>query len=264
MGAETFQPSSLRRLKTIQGLLEEKRAVLGALDAEIIESCPLEDVEQETVDSEISESIVECIEQIKSVVTRTEVISEASVARESRNVSPRDETVRTNNSNESGAPAVERTQSGSVPTVNESLQFNELPVTLKPKLPKIELPKFNGDFTKFCSFWESFQSSVDRNPNLSTIDKFSYLKALLEGSAARSVQGLALTEANYTAATDILRERFGRKQQIISGHMDDLLRIPSCSSDRTTHLRLVYVTGHEKIGLMCTQNLTTFLDFKLK
>ena len=25
----------------------------------------------------------------------------------------------------------------------------------------------------------------------------------------------------------------------------------------------IYVTGHEKIGLMCTQNLTTLLDFKL-
>ena len=79
-------------------------------------------------------------------------------------------------------------------------------VTMKPKLPKIELPKFNGDVMKFCSFWESFDSSVDRNPNLSTIDKFNYLKALLEGSAARTVQGLALTEANYAAATDILKE----------------------------------------------------------
>ena len=37
---------------------------------------------------------------------------------------------------------------------------------------------------------------MDRNPNLSTIDKFNYLKALLEGSAARSVQGLSLTEAS--------------------------------------------------------------------
>ena len=26
----------------------------------------------------------------------------------------------------------------------------------------------------------------------------------------------------------------------------------------------IYVTEHEKIGLMYTQNLTTFLDFKLK
>ena len=67
-------------------------------------------------------------------------------------------------------------------------------------------------------------SSVDHNPNLSTIDKFNYLKALLEGSTARSVQGLALTEANYAAATDILKERFGRRQQIISGYMDDLFK----------------------------------------
>ena len=51
MGAETLEPSSLRRLRTIQGLLEEKRAVLRTLDAEITESCPLDEVEQETVDS---------------------------------------------------------------------------------------------------------------------------------------------------------------------------------------------------------------------
>ena len=25
-----------------------------------------------------------------------------------------------------------------------------------------------------------------------------------------------------------------------------------------------YVIGHEKIGLMCTQNLTTFLNFELQ
>ena len=29
-------------------------------------------------------------------------------------------------------------------------------------------------------------------------------------------------------------------------------------------IALSYVTGHEKIGLMCTQNLTTFLNFKLQ
>ena len=57
------------------------------LDAKIIELCPLDEVEQEMVDSEeISETIIECIEQIKSMITKTEVISEASVARGSDNV----------------------------------------------------------------------------------------------------------------------------------------------------------------------------------
>ena len=112
---------------------------------------------------------------------------------ESEGVLSCDKTVRTNSDMEKlGAPAVEHEQSGSMTTVDKLLEHSELPVTMKPKLPMNELPKFNGDVTKFCSFWESFESSVDRNPNLSTIDKFNYLKALLEGSAAHSVQGWLL------------------------------------------------------------------------
>ena len=32
----------------------------------------------------------------------------------------------------------------------------------------------------------------------------------------------------------------------------------------TLYALILLVTGHEKIGLMYTQNLTTFLDFKLE
>ena len=63
LDADTIEPSPLRRLKTIQGLLEEKRAILKALDEEIIEARELTEVEQETVESEeVSELIVECID----------------------------------------------------------------------------------------------------------------------------------------------------------------------------------------------------------
>ena len=60
---------------------------------------------------------------------------------------------------------------------------------------------------------------------LTIIDKFNYLVSLLEESALRSIKGLATTEENYQAALDILRERFGNSQQIISAHMDELLII---------------------------------------
>ena len=97
------------------------------------------------------------------------------------------------------------------------------------------------------------------NSSLSTIDKFNYLKVSLERSAAYSIQGLSLTEANYAAATDILKQQFGKTQQVIVGHMDDLMKIPSCSSDRTTHLCLVYdriyanVRGLEALGMKAEQ-----------
>ena len=66
----------------------------------------------------------------------------------------------------------------------------ELP---KPKLPKLTLPIFNGDNTKFRSFWDSFVSAIDNNPGLSVIDKFNYLNSLLGGIATRSIQGLTLS-----------------------------------------------------------------------
>ena len=37
----------------------------------------------------------------------------------------------------------------------------------------------------------------------------------------------------------------------------------AAGSQEKPHDRESYVTGHEKIGLMCTQNLTKFLNFKV-
>ena len=125
-----------------------------------------------------------------------------------------------------GAPTSDMRSGLPIVTGYKSLECYELPIALKPRLPMIELLKFNGSIMKFHSFWESFESSVDLNPGLSTIDKFNYLKASLEGSAARAIQGFSLTEANYAAATDIPKKRFGKTQQIIVRHMDDLMKKP--------------------------------------
>ena len=45
----------------------------------------------------------------------------------------------------------------------------------KVKLPKISLPRFNGNPVKWTPFWDSFQSAIHLNPELSDVDKFSYL-----------------------------------------------------------------------------------------
>jgi hypothetical protein len=99
-------------------------------------------------------------------------------------------------------------------------------------LPKLVLPKFKGDITQWRTFWDSFNSAVRINQFLTNIDKFNHLNSLLEGQAKRSIQGLALTEQNYQAAIDILQQRFGSQQLVISTHMDELLKIPPCAGDK--------------------------------
>ena len=98
------------------------------------------------------------------------------------------------------------------------------------KLPKLVLKKFNGDHSKWISFWDTFEASVHKNENLSPIDKFNYLILLLEWSATESISGLMLTASNYDEAIEILNGRFGNKQQIINRHMEILPSLDSVTS----------------------------------
>ena len=68
-----------------------------------------------------------------------------------------------------------------------------------------------------------------------------------------------MTDANYDAAINILNQRFGKPQQIISAHMDELLKIPACNGDKPSQLRFVYdkvsvhVRGLEALGVDASQ-----------
>ena len=123
------------------------------------------------------------------------------------------------------------------------------------RLPKINLLKFKGDITKFNSFWQSFECAVHNNNDVSKINKLNYLFSLLEGAAYRAVEGLQLQEENYDHVVQILKSRFGGKQQIITAHMQALLKLQHCSNDGIEKLRTIYdninihVRGLESLGV---------------
>ena len=105
----------------------------------------------------------------------------------------------------------------------------------------------------------SFTSAVHNNASLSTIDKFNYLNSMLEGRALPAVQGLPITESNYQSALDILNQRFGKSQAIISAHMEELMKIPACTGEKSSQLRYIYdkisvhVRGLESLGVTSQQ-----------
>ena len=126
-------------------------------------------------------------------------------------------------------------------------------------MPKLVLSKFKEDITKFQSFWDSFDSAVHKNPGLSIIDKFNYLKSLLEGRALRAVQSLFITEGNYQSSVGIFQQRFGKSKAIISAHMEELMKIPACTVDKPAQTRYIYkkvsihVQGLESLGVNSEQ-----------
>ena len=109
------------------------------------------------------------------------------------------------------------------------------------KLPKLQIKPFYGDIVHWTSFWDSYESAIHNCPALSDVDKFNYLKSLLHRSAADAISGLSLTAANYSEAIEVLKRRFGNKQQIIARHMDILLNVEVVTSPHHTRsLRRLY------------------------
>ena len=68
------------------------------------------------------------------------------------------------------------------PTVRTSTCLEEggRPLRSKARLPKLTLHSFDGDVTKWVTFWDSYNAAIHSNPNLSSIDKFTYLQSLVE------------------------------------------------------------------------------------
>ena len=132
------------------------------------------------------------------------------------------------------------------------------------KLPKLNLPVFNGDVLQWQSFWDQFVAAVD-STDLPDVSKFSYLRTSLEGEPKAAIQGLSLTSAHYASACKILKDRFGRKETIIFTHIQKLLNlsVPSkCSvsalwklnDDLQAHTRSLATLGidGDKYGVILT------------
>lgn len=111
------------------------------------------------------------------------------------------------------------------------------------KLPKLDLKGFKGDLSKWQAFWDTYEASIHNNPTLAPIDKFNYLISLLQGPASDAIAGLAITNANYMEAIEILQKRFGNKQQIINRHMELIINLNSVRSGyQVKELRQLYDT----------------------
>ena len=57
------------------------------------------------------------------------------------------------------------------------------------KLPKIEMPNFDGKIHEWANFWESFEINVHKRKGMDDKQKLDLLYRLLKGSALDKVKG---------------------------------------------------------------------------
>ncbi|XP_054746184.1 uncharacterized protein LOC129250602 [Anastrepha obliqua] len=105
------------------------------------------------------------------------------------------------------------------------------PVSAAIRLPKMELPKFSGDFTEWIGFFDAFSALVDCNAALSNGQKLHYLRSCLRGDALKIISGFKICDVNYEEAWDLLKSRYKVMRVIVEGHFRAMANVKRAASD---------------------------------
>ncbi|XP_066911811.1 uncharacterized protein [Clytia hemisphaerica] len=122
------------------------------------------------------------------------------------------------------------------------------------KLPTLKIKQFSGNPADYQSFIESFNVAVHNEKSIPDVQKLNYLLGYLEGEAENLLKGFHLSSENYSKALELLKERFGNKEKLISFHMGKIIELESVSNiNDLKALRNLYDTVETQL-----RNLETF------
>jgi len=121
------------------------------------------------------------------------------------------------------------------------------------KLPKLDLPTFNGDLLSWQEYWDIFSSSIHQQAGISDVVKFSYLKSSLRGAAASAISGISVTNDNYAIVIALLKEKFGRKEAIVEALYSQLQILP-IAQNRFSEVKSTYDAIEKILRQLESQN----------
>lgn len=114
----------------------------------------------------------------------------------------------------------------------------DIRATTAIKLPKLNLKTFDGTLSDWTSFINLFNSSIHNNCALSNVEKFQYLLGVVRQEPLNLIKSLAISDANYTIAYDILIKRYQNNRKLIGLHLNHILEMPTMTSYSVNALRL--------------------------
>jgi len=215
--AERNNPNDIeaRQIRQWMLSLEENVEALKTLDSEIMDQMIEKDADDREVEKEAEEA-----NEVRDKIICSKICLQDLQSR--------------NYNREKVAPESPREGEGSGQAIRR----------VKAKLPKLELKKFAGNVAQWQEFWDAFKSAIHNDKELANVDKFKYLRSLLEQPARSVIAGLPLTDADYITAIDLLEKRYAKPSIIKRAHMNELLNLTPVYNERNVvRLRAL----HDKI-----------------
>ena len=139
------------------------------------------------------------------------------------------------------------------------------------KLPKLDVPTFDGDIIHWKQFWDQFLVAVHSKTSLSNAEKTVYLQhAIKDGAAKNAIEGLSHSGDNYDEAIECLQSRFNRPHIIQRTHVQLIVNTPSLKEGSGKELRRLHDTVQQHVRALKTLGcdlpgkfITSMIELKL-
>lgn len=139
------------------------------------------------------------------------------------------------------------------------------------RLPKMDVPTFDGDILNWRSFWEQFVISVHNRTDLADAEKLVYLQqAIKDGSAKQAIEGLSHSGEHYPEAVSSLRARYDHPRIIHQTHVKKILNTPPVKDGSGKELRKLHDTLQQHLRALKSMEydpsgpfLTSVIELKL-
>lgn len=113
---------------------------------------------------------------------------------------------------------------------------------------------FSGDIAQWHSFRDRFKAAVHANNSVPIMFKFQYLKAAVQGAAAREMSSWNMTEENFSKAWDRLREAYEDDYMTVQALVRRILVIQSLERASSSGLQKMIDAVHG-----CLNQLSSFV-----
>ncbi|CAK1597329.1 unnamed protein product [Parnassius mnemosyne] len=125
------------------------------------------------------------------------------------------------------------------------------------RLPKIDLPHFDGNYQCWLEFRDTFTSLIHDNSSINEINKFHYLRASLQGNAALVIKNIDFKGDHYKIAWDMLCERYNNNRLLVNNHMQALFDIDPIVKESSVSIRNLVDTLNNNVRALTKLNQPT-------
>ena len=151
----------------------------------------------------------------------------------------------------------------------KALECSEVNEQKTVKLPPLNIPTFDGEPTKWKSYWQQFQATIHNSKKLDNQLRMQYLlKSLVTKKARDAIEGIDAVAEAYPEAIAALEARFDRPQIIHRAHARALLNAKPVKDGTSSELRQLHDTFQHHLRSLKAQDkldrfMTTLSESKL-